>query len=127
MAKSKNNDSIQVDFCITGRNSFVCGDLPNDKVYGYLKKLTKQDMDAEHCQSYGFAFLGYPYSESFKQQLIIKTELQFSGDGFGMIPLCSARTVGGCFRNIKSGKCRDPFIVKNIGKVFWPEKYGKQK
>jgi len=48
MAKSKNNDSIQVDFCITGRNSFVCGYLPNDKVYAYLKKLTKQRNAVSH-------------------------------------------------------------------------------
>jgi hypothetical protein len=28
---------------------------------------------------------------------------------------------------IASGKCPSPFIRKYIGKVFWPDKYGKQR
>ena len=28
-----------------------------------------------------------------------------------------------CFHNIESGKCEDPFVIENIGKVFFEEKY----
>jgi hypothetical protein len=38
-----------------------------------------------------------------------------------------ARGVGGCFRKLKRGECKDPFVIENIGKVFFPDKYGKQR
>ena len=32
-----------------------------------------------------------------------------------------------CLNNIKSGKCIDPFVVEHVGKVYFADKYGKQK
>ena len=32
-----------------------------------------------------------------------------------------------CLEKIKSGKCPDPFVIENIGKVFFKDKYIKQK
>ena len=32
-----------------------------------------------------------------------------------------------CLKNIKSGKCRDPFVIEHIGKIFFADKYNKQK
>ena len=127
MAKSKNNDSIYVSFVIPGNYGHLGGYLPKDKIYGYLEKLAKQDVNAEHCSLYSFAFLGFPYVKSFKQQLTIKPEWRVDDEGFGMKPLCSALNAKACFRNIKTGKCIDPFVIENIGKVFFPDKYSKQR
>ena len=32
-----------------------------------------------------------------------------------------------CFDGIKSGKCVDPFVIEHIGKIFFADKYNKQK
>lgn len=32
-----------------------------------------------------------------------------------------------CFNSIKSGKCVDPFVIEHIGKIFFADKYNKQK
>ena len=32
-----------------------------------------------------------------------------------------------CLDKIKSGKCHDPFVIEHIGKVFFADKYEKQK
>lgn len=32
-----------------------------------------------------------------------------------------------CFKNIQSGKCTDKFVIDNIGKQFFANKYAKQK
>ena len=127
MAKSKTYDSIYVSFIISGNYGHLGGYLPKDKIYSYLEKLTKQDTKAEHCALYSFVFSGFPYAKSFKQQLIVKPEWRVDDEGFGMKPLCSARDADACLRNIKNGKCRDPFIIENIGTVFFPGKYGKQR
>ena len=28
-----------------------------------------------------------------------------------------------CFENIKNGLCRDKYVIQNIGKIFFPDKY----
>ena len=94
----------------------------------YLKNLSKQNLSQQHCARYGFSFTGCPYDGHLKQTLILDASIE---DGFtsvyGLNPLCGARTVHGCFRKLKKGECKDPFVIENIGKVFWPDKYGKQR
>lgn len=120
---------IEVSFGVTGYDRMSCGYLPNDKIYDYLKKLSKQDRGQKHCAQYGFFFMGYPYNKNFRQSLSIDASVENENGGsmYGIKPLCSAHTVGGCFRKLKRGECKDPFVIENIGKVFWPDKYGKQR
>jgi hypothetical protein len=128
MAESKNNDSICVSFGVTGYDRLSCGYLPNDKIYEYLRKLAGQDLHKEHCAEYGFFFMGYPYGENFRQSLIIDAITKKGGNSeHGLKPLCGAVNVAGCFRKLKKGECKDQFVIGNIGKVFWPDKYGKQR
>ena len=117
-----------VNFGVTGYDRLSCGYLVNDEVYEYLKKLAKQDWSQQHCARYGFFFMGYPYGNDYRQSLIIDAIAE-KGEGtvYGLNPLCGARSVGGCFRKLKKGECKDPFVIENIGKVFWPDKYEKQK
>lgn len=120
---------IEVSFGVTGYDRMSCGYLPNDEIYEYLKKLSKQDLSQRYCARYGFFFMGYPYVKNFRQSLIIDAcvENENGSSVYGINPLCSARGVGGCFRKLKKGECRDPFVIENIGKVFFPDKYGKQR
>ena len=39
---------------------------------------------------------------------------------------CFASNASQCMRFISSGKCKDPFIIENIGKKFFPNLYEKQ-
>lgn len=118
----------RVYFGASGYDSLSCGYLPNDKIYEYLEKLSKQDLGEPHCARYGFSFTGYPYNKNFKQTLIIESIIENGVCSvYGLNPLCGARSVGGCFRKLKKGECKDPFVVENVGKVFWPDKYGKQR
>ncbi len=118
----------RVYFGAPGYDSLLCGYLPNDKIYDYLKNLSKQNLSQQHCACYGFSFTGCPYDGHLKQTLILDASIE---DGFtsvyGLNPLCGVRTVHGCFRKLKKGECKDPFVVENVGKVFWPDKYGKQR
>ena len=118
----------RVYFGAPGYDSLSCGYLPNDEIYDYLKNLSKQDLGKPHCARYGFSFTGYQYDGYFKQNLILDATIE---DGistvYGLNPLCGARSVGGCFRKLKKGECKDPFVIENIGKVFWPDKYVKQR
>jgi len=120
---------IEVSFGVTGYDRMSCGYLPNDEIYEYLKKLSKQDLSQRYCARYGFFFMGYPYVKNFRQSLIIDAcvENENGSSVYGINPLCSARGVGGCFRKIKKGECKDQFVIENIGKVFWPDKYAKQR
>lgn len=118
----------QVHFGAPGYDFLSCGYLPNDKIYDYLKKLNKQNLSQQHCARYGFSFTGCPYDGHFKQNLIIKPILEnIICSVYGLNPLCGVRTVHGCFRKLKMGQCKDPFVIENIGKVFFPDKYGKQR
>ena len=116
MQKMKDYDSTPVVFLVTGGDSLLCGYLSNEEVYDYLKKLTKQDLDKEHCAKYEFSLNGYPYCKPCTQKLRISACLQIDGRVCSLNPLCGVRSVGGCFRKLE-----------NIGKVFWSDKYGKQK
>ena len=128
MAKAENNISTHVYFGVPGWGFLSCGYMPNEEVYEYLKKLAKQDLGKPHCAQYGFSFTGYQYDGHFKQNLIMDATIE-DGNGtvYGLNPLCGARSVGGCFRKLKKGECKDPFVIENIGKVFWPDKYEKQR
>ena len=118
----------QVRFGVPGYGFLSCGYLPNNKIYDYLKKLSEQDLSQRHCARYGFSFTGYPYNKNFKQTLIIESIIENGVCSvYGLNPLCGVRTVHGCFRKLKQGECKDPFVIENIGKVFWPDKYGKQR
>ena len=118
----------RVYFGAPGYDSLLCGYLPNDKIYDYLKKISEQDLSQRHCAQYGFSFTGYPYDGHFKQNLIIESIIENGVCSvYGLNPLCGARTGHGCFRKLKRGECKDPFVIENIGKVFWPDKYGKQR
>ena len=113
----------RVYFRVSGYDSLSCGYLPNDKIYEYLEKLSKQDLGKPHCARYGFSFTGYPYNKNFKQTLIIESIIENGVCSvYGLNPLCGARSVGGCFRKLKRGECKDPFVIENIGKVFFPDK-----
>ena len=117
-----------VNFGVNGYDRLSCGCLVNDEVYEYLKKLAKQDLSQQHCARYGFFFMGYPYGSDYRQSLIIDAIAEKGGGTvYGLNPLCGARGVGGCFRKLKRGECEDPFVIENIGKVFFPDKYAKQR
>ena len=126
--KSNTKTHTRVYFGAPGYDSLLCGYLPNDKIYDYLKKLSKQNLNQQHCARYGFSFTGYPYNKNFKQTLIIESIIENGVCSvYGLNPLCGARGVGGCFRKLKRGECKDLFVIENIGKVFFPDKYGKQR
>ncbi|MDW3024443.1 MAG: hypothetical protein R8N50_02025 [Alphaproteobacteria bacterium] len=94
----------RVYFGASGYDSLSCGYLPNDKIYEYLEKLSKQDLGKPHCARYGFSFTGYPYNKNFKQTLIIESIIENGVCSvYGLNPLCGARSVGGRFRKLKRG------------------------
>lgn len=51
-------------------------------------------------------------------------ELQKYNRGINCVGQWEARK---CLQNLAAGKCKDPFIRKEIGEVLFPEHYGPQK
>jgi len=49
--------------------------------------------------------------------------IQFCDPGeYGKCDL-SYNPLAHCFENIKNGLCRDKYVIQNIGKIFFPDKY----
>ena len=107
-----------VNFGVPGVAYSYCGRIQNKDIYEYLQKLENQDTKLPHCANYLFSF----YKDLHSHVLIIDA-LDPQTNTYAIRPLCRAYTIGGCFREIKNGTCKDPFVIKNIGKVFFPDKY----
>ena len=105
-----------------------CGRLNYDQVGEYITNITKSISELKKLNSDDFCsfdwdidFQLYPNIKFSNcpifSKIILSTEGRFNS------VLCKARTCNGCFRKIKSGKCKDLFIRENIGKVFFVDKY----
>ena len=117
MTKKKDYSITKVDFYYPGCATLTLGHIQNEKVYEYLDKLKNFKTDQNLCTSYNFQLHAYKYRDNCEQLLWI------SANPHSMKPLCKARTYSGCMRKIRNGTCKNPFIIENIGKVFFPDKY----
>jgi hypothetical protein len=117
-----------------------CGYLKNDEVYEYLDKLNSFVPPKERCMQYHcHSILS---SHPFKIHDVMRLEQTLyivnknprymkcpcgairPGQIMENIEQCTKQ----CMHNIESGKCKEAFIVENIGKVFFAGKYkDKQK
>ena len=116
-----------------------CGFLRNKDVFEYLEKLENFVPPLNRCMQYYCYFTlrmnprkmhdGMKPQRSLyivnKNPLYMKCQCgatciaQFSGMREDHMDECAKQ----CFRNIENGKCKDPFVVENIGKVFFEKKY----
>jgi len=119
MTKKKYLNSTLVTFGVPGEASFRCGYMVDDEIYDYLKKLNQKEHNCNYCATYSFSF----FQRHAEANLL---NIDACVDNVYRIkPLCQARSCSGCFRNIKLGKCKDPFVIENIGKIFFPDKYSR--
>jgi len=122
MTKKKEDYSkTEVVFYISGIVRLTCGHLPNDQVYGYMDKSKADAKNTDLCAAYGFALLSEPCL--IPSGTVTRQTLNITANRFSLKPLCKVRTTNSCIRNIKNGKCKDPFVIENIGKVFFADKY----
>jgi len=122
MSKQEDYSKTEVKFCHIDA-SMTCGSIPNDKAYEYLDKLKASANKTKQCTYYSFSLPCQVYV--IPGGTVTVQSLHIYATQFLLKPLCRVRTKVGCLRNIKSGKCRDPFVVENIGKVFFADKYNK--
>ena len=120
MSKKEDYSKTEVKFYYIGY-PMTCGKIPNDKAYEYLDKLKASANKTKQCTHYSFSLPCQVYV--IPGGTVTVQSLHIYANQFSLVPLCRVRTKAGCLRNIKSGKCRDPFIVENIGKVFFADKY----
>lgn len=117
---------------------FQCGYLKNDEVFDYLTKLENFVPPLNRCMQYycHFNLLLNPrkirgtMNPQRTLHIINKNPLYMkcqcgatrptSLDYDALYP-CAQQ----CFTNIETGKCVDPFVVENIGRVFFAKKYEK--
>ena len=120
MPKKEDYTKTEVKFYYIGY-PMTCGEIPNDQVYEYLEKLKNNANKTNQCTHYSFALDSDVHLTPAGN--ITVQSLKICANPYSLAPFCRIRTKTGCLRNIKSGKCRDPFIVENIGKVFFADKY----
>ena len=121
MTKKKDYSKItNIVFGYTPGSIMYCGCLPNDKVYEYLEQLKNTVPVSLKCSYYGFNLRIYPYSNSPQY-------LRIDANPYVLNPLCKIRSEKGCIRKIKKGTCKNPFIIENIGKIFFADKYKDSK
>ena len=116
-----------------------CGFLKNDEVYDYLDKINSFVPPRDRCMQYHCysTLSSHPFkiheTMRLEQSLyIINKNPRYMKCHCGAI--CPGQTLKNldqcaeqCMRNIEQGKCKDEFIVENIGKVFFANKYQNNK
>ena len=130
-----------VNFCFGHEYGprFKCGYIRNQDLFEYLEKLESFVPPLNRCMQYYCHFIlrlnPRKMHETIKPQrslyIVNKNPLymkcqcgaicvgQCPGNREDYMEHCANQ----CFRNIENGKCKDPFIVENIGKVFFANKY----
>jgi len=113
------NDSCRFSGC-------KCGNLPNKEINEYMDKIAQSTLclrnkKTKTCSNYIVTHTVNPHIGTsavypFEKQITIT----FDG---AYLPLCKIRTLRGCIRKIKNGTCKDPFMIENVGKVFFANKY----
>ncbi len=116
--------STKVNFGLPGHH-LLCGYIQDCDVELFLQKLKNFDASVAHCASYKFDLFGDCNAKSGSTLMI--DAIDKNNNIYGIDPLCNVRTLQGCWRKLKMGECKDPFVIENIGEVFFPDKYGKQK
>lgn len=112
-----------------------CGWLKNDEVYAYLDKLNSFVPPKERCMQYHcyFALSSHPFKIHEVMRLEQSLYIVNKNPRYMKCP-CGAMCPGQlrykidkcaeqCFENIEQGKCQEAFIIENIGKVFFANKY----
>ena len=98
----------EIKFSYIPGPGILLGYLPNDKVYDYLEKLKNSVSAHDKCTYYDFKLLTYPRTMGCDQTLTI------SANPYIVKPLCKIRTLDGCLRKIRTGECKNQFIVEAI-------------
>lgn len=110
------------------------GHLTNTEIVGYTYALTNlHKIPSDSCVSE----LSITKHENHQTTLSKKADtedpetLAYNELSLGVVPqmtkkCCFASNAGQCIRFIAGGKCKDPFVVENIGKKFFPSLYKKQ-
>jgi len=114
----------KVNFGLPGHHLF-CGYMQESEVALFLQKLKKFDAGVAHCAGYKFDFFGDCGTKSDSTLMI--DAINKTNNTYGIDPLCNVRTLQGCWRKLKRGECKDPFVIENIGKVFFPGQYEKRR
>ena len=118
---------------------FKCGYLKNEELYEYLNQIENFVPPLNRCMQYYCHFVlrlnPRKIHETMKPQrslyIVNKNPLymkcpcgtacvkQYTKYREKHLESCAKQ----CFHNIECGNCKDPFIVENIGKVFFANKY----
>lgn len=121
---AESQEKTTVKFGLWGHR-LLCGYIQNDEVASFLSKLKKFDKNVAHCARYRFDLSEWCDTKS--DSCICIDAFSDTINTYGIDPLCRVRTLYGCFRKLKKGECKDPFVIENIGKVFFPKQYSKQR
>ena len=130
-----------VTFCFGGflGPKLTCGYLKNEELLEYINKIENFVPPVNRCMQYycNFVLTLNPRKvrDTMKHQrslyIINKNPLYMkcqcgapcAADCIENREKHIEHCANQCFRNIEQGKCQDPFIVENIGKVFFASKY----
>ena len=140
--KSKSDVQITVTNVPNGKEKptvLNCGTITDAQKQDFLAAISEHKPSVTDDDFYPCGFILY-YAQSSKgvHPYDMPEEFRLSKRKIGenelvveMLPLskekCGSWENYNCPKYIASGKCRSPFIKKYIGKVFFPDKYGKQR
>ncbi len=111
-----------------------CGYIRNKDIHEYLERLQNFTLPKGHnCD---FVLFSKPCNVNgateCERTLLIenKSFQQICPCGNNSLRQCTGmrkaridRCAKQCYKNIKCGKCKDPFVIENIGKIFFADKY----
>ena len=112
--------------------SISCGDMYVTYIKQYLHNLSKNNfIPADSCvYDINARFFQYDESKVHLQRRYIQNRL--SEDSAACLQIHVRNTIRqkcpeSCLRNIQDGKCTDKFMINNVGKIFFPDKYNNTK
>ena len=113
-------------------NDISCGCISIDDASQYMKKVAMQKPSNPYCMQYIECVLGTCiYDDCPGNELTLMIHVVPNG---GCRNVANWEKKGKdmyaceqCAANIASGKCKDPLVIEQIGKVFFQKKYEKQR
>ena len=110
-----------------------CGQYPREEVVKFLKRIRNMKIPADSC--------AYHVTAQAHHDVHIIAMLDYDDGGyfidksspanvdicFSMMPHDRKCNPDSCLKNIKSGRCTDPFVRDNFAARFFADKYTKQK
>ena len=107
-----------------------CGQITADEAAKFTLNMLNQEITRPFCATYIECVLGtcvYDHVIENEKNLLLSVGHGCKCKNVKELDYNHLYSAQQCVKNIANGECKDPFVVENIGKIFFQKIYSKQK